>query len=84
MAVAVRLRRMGGTNDPSYRVVAADKRSPRDGRFIETLGWYDPKKDNGKDLKLELDRIEYWKSNGATVSDTVKNLVKRAKEAEKK
>ncbi len=77
MAVAVRLRRTGATNNASYRVVAADKRSPRDGRFIENLGWYDPTKSGAK-FELKLDRIEHWKSNGAEISDTVRSLIKQA------
>ncbi len=77
MAVKIRLRRTGARNDVCYRVVAADSRSPRDGRFLELLGWYDPKRE-GTNFEIKLDRIEYWKSKGASVSDTVKNLVKKA------
>ena len=80
MAVRIRLRRTGGSNDVCYRVVAADTRSPRDGRFIEILGWYDPKK-TGVNFKLKQDRIDYWVSKGAQLSDTVKNLVHQAKKA---
>ncbi len=80
MAVCIRLRRTGARNSPSYRVVAADRRSPRDGRFIEVLGWYDPKLE-GENFSLKLDRIDHWKSNGAILSDTVKNLVSKAKSA---
>jgi small subunit ribosomal protein S16 len=57
--------------------VAADRRSPRDGRFIEVLGWYDPKLEENN-CSLKLDRIEHWKSHGAILSDTVKNLVNKA------
>ena len=78
MAVKVRLTRTGATNDVCYRVVAADARFPRDGRFLEILGWYDPKKE-GVNFVLKLDRIEYWKSKGALISDTVKSLLKRAR-----
>ena len=78
MAVKIRLRRTGGKNDICYRVVAADGRSPRDGSFIEQLGWYDPKK-KGVNFSLKLDRIEYWKNQGACLSDTVVSLVKKAK-----
>jgi small subunit ribosomal protein S16 len=80
MAVKIRLRRTGATNDVCYRVVAADGRSPRDGSFIEQLGWYDPKR-TGINFELKLDRIEYWKSKGAIPSDTVVSLVKKAKKA---
>ena len=78
MAVSIRLRRTGGKNEASYRVVAADSRSPRDGRFIEILGWYDPKR-KANNCLLKLERIEYWKGRGAQVSDTVRNLVRRAR-----
>lgn len=76
MSVKVRLRRTGSTNDVCYRVVAADTRSPRDGRFLEVLGWYDPKVE-GKNFRLKLDRIEHWVGQGAVVSDTVRSLIKR-------
>jgi small subunit ribosomal protein S16 len=78
MAVRVRLRRTGARNDVSYRVVAADSRSPRDGRFLENLGWYDPT--NKKQcFDLKLDRIEYWHGQGAHISATVRRLLRQAK-----
>ena len=77
MAVKIRLKRTGGKNDSCFRVVAADERMPRDGRFVEQLGWYDPKR-SGANFELKLDRIEYWHGQGAQISDTVANLVKRA------
>jgi small subunit ribosomal protein S16 len=80
MAVKLRLRRTGAKNDLSYRLVATDSRKPRDGRCIETLGWYDPKKD-GKNFEIKLDRIEYWQSKGALASDTVASLIRRARRA---
>ena len=80
MSVKVRLTRTGATNSASFRVVAADARSPRDGRCIEVLGWYDPKID-GKNFDIKMDRVEHWKSQGAQLSDTVRNLVKQAKKA---
>jgi small subunit ribosomal protein S16 len=78
MAVKIRLTRTGAGNDVCYRVVATDGRSPRDGRFLENLGWYDPKRaiDN---FSIKIDRIEHWQSQGAQTSDTVKSLVRRAK-----
>jgi small subunit ribosomal protein S16 len=76
MSVKIRLRRTGGNNDVSYRVVATDSRSPRDGRFIEVLGWYDPKK-KGVNFQLKLDRIQHWTARGAIVSDTVASLIKK-------
>ena len=76
MAVSIRLRREGAKNRPYYKVVAADSRSPRDGKFIELLGTYDPKKP-GHNSTLKLDRIEYWMSKGAQPSDTVRSLIKK-------
>lgn len=82
MAVKIRMTRTGGKNDLSYRVVAIDSRAPRDGRFLENLGWYDPKK-AGVNYDLKLDRIEHWQSKGALSSDTVASLVRRARRAQK-
>ena len=76
MAVSIRLRREGTTNRPYYKVVVADSRSPRDGKFIEIIGTYDPKK-QGHNSTLEMDRIEHWLSKGAQPSDTVRSLIKK-------
>lgn len=78
--VKIRLRRTGCRNHAAYRVVAADRRSPRDGRFLEILGWYEPRRD-GDNFKLDLDRIAYWQSKGAQLSETVASMVKKAKRA---
>lgn len=78
MAVKVRLTRTGANNDLCYRVVATDSRSPRDGRSMEILGWYDPKK-KGVNFSLKLDRIDHWKNHGAILSDTVASLVRKAR-----
>ena len=76
MAVKIRLTRMGGHKKPFYRVVAADSESPRDGRFLEVLGHYDPAKDlDGVILKIE--RIKYWLSKGAKPTLTVSQLLKK-------
>jgi small subunit ribosomal protein S16 len=80
MAVSIRLRREGTKNRPYYKVVVADKRSPRDGKFIETIGTYDPKKP-GHNSTLDIDRVEYWIGNGAQPSDTVRSLIKKNKKA---
>ncbi|HEY6071488.1 MAG TPA: 30S ribosomal protein S16 [Chthoniobacterales bacterium] len=82
MAVAIRLRREGALNRPYFKVVVADKRSPRDGKFIEIVGTYDPKK-RGMNSTLKLERIEYWISKGAQPSDTVRSLIKKNKDPEK-
>jgi len=81
MAVAIRLRREGALNRPYFKVVVADKRSPRDGKFIEIVGTYDPKK-RGNNSSLKLDRVEYWISKGAQPSDTVRSLIKKNKNPE--
>jgi small subunit ribosomal protein S16 len=80
MAVKIRMSRTGGKNEVSFRVVAADGRSPRDGSILEVLGWYDPKKASAN-FSLKLDRIEAWQSKGAQVSDTVRSLIRRARKA---
>ena len=74
--VKPRLRRMGSANKPFYRLIATDSRSGTQGRFLETLGWYDPKQE-GVNFKLKLDRIDYWLSVGAQVSDTASSLIKK-------
>jgi len=79
MAVRIRLKRTGARNAASYRVVAADTRSPRDGRFLETLGWYDPNRRPGENCRIDIERIEDWVRRGAQVSDTVRSLVKQTR-----
>ncbi len=78
MAVKMRLRRMGSRNAPFYRVVVQDSRRATTGRFIETIGWYDPKQE-GENFSINLDRVEYWTSSGAQPSDTVSSLIKKAR-----
>ncbi len=78
MSVIIRLRRMGRTNKPFYRVVATDSRCSNTGRFLEALGWYDPDKSE-PNFSVKLDRVDYWKDNGALFSDTVKSLVRKAR-----
>ena len=74
MAVKLRLKRIGAKQKPFYRVVAADSRSPRDGRFIETVGTYDPiKKENN--INLDEEKVISWLNNGAQPTDTVKSLL---------
>lgn len=76
MAVAIRLRRVGGKNQPSYRIVVTDSRNPRDGKFIEILGNYDPVR--GRDhTVVDLERARYWLSQGAQPSKTVRDILKR-------
>jgi small subunit ribosomal protein S16 len=78
MAVSIRLRREGAKNRPYYKVVVADSRSPRDGKFIEIIGTYDPKKPDHNSA-LKVDRAEYWIARGAQASDTVRSLIKKNK-----
>jgi small subunit ribosomal protein S16 len=73
--VAIRLRRTGKTKQPSYRVVVADKRSPRDGKFIEIIGHYNPVR-QPKELVIQADRARYWLGVGAQPSDVVVRLLK--------
>ena len=75
MAVAMRLTRVGGKKDPQWRVVVADSRSPRDGRFIETLGRYNPQTDPST-IVLKEERIRHWLSVGAEPSEPVRKLLK--------
>lgn len=75
MAVKIRLRRMGARNNPFYRVVVADSRSPRDGRFIEEIGYYDPKS-NPAVININKEKAEEWIKKGAQPTDTVKRLLK--------
>ena len=75
--VKIRLRRMGAKKAPYYRIVVADSRSPRDGRFIEEIGTYDPMAENEK-ITVNMERAKYWIANGAQPTDTVKALLKKA------
>lgn len=76
--LAIRLRRTGSTKRPYYRVVVADSQNWRDGRFVETLGHYDPRK-NPAIVKIDQERAKYWIEKGARPSDTVKSLLKKHK-----
>ena len=74
MAVKLRLKRMGSKQKPFYRIVAADARSPRDGRFIETVGTYNPLK-NPTEIKVDEEKALTWLNNGAQPTDTVRNIL---------
>ncbi|MBV8640748.1 MAG: 30S ribosomal protein S16 [Verrucomicrobia bacterium] len=78
MAVSIRLRREGTKNRSFYRVVVADKRSPRDGKFIEAIGNYDPT-ESGDNFRLNLERVDYWVKNGAQPSATVASMILKAR-----
>ena len=74
--VKLRLKRMGAKKQPSYRIVAADSRAPRDGRFIEILGFYNPRS-NPAEIKLDEENILKWLNNGAQPSDTVRSILSK-------
>lgn len=76
MAVKIRLRRMGAKKAPHYRIVVADSRYPRDGRFIEEIGYYNPMT-NPADVKIDSEKAKKWIGNGAQPTDTVKALLKK-------
>ena len=79
--VKIRLRRMGAKKNPFYRIVVADSRAPRDGRYIEEIGYYDPLSAD-KTIKVDAERAKYWIDNGAQPTDTVRGLLKKAEAAE--
>lgn len=76
MAVKIRLKRFGSTNRSQWRIVVADAKMPRDGRFIEEIGSYDPLPVDEK-IEIKESRLKYWLENGAQLSDTMKSLIKR-------
>jgi len=78
MAVRIRMKRVGTTNTPVFRIVVADSRSPRDGKFIEEIGTYQPLK-KGDNFTIKLDRVEHWMKNGALPSDTVASFIRKAR-----
>lgn len=78
MAVKIRLRRMGAKKAPFYRVVVADSRSPRDGRFIEEIGYYNPVAQPKAEVKIDSEKVEKWLKNGAQPTDVVKRLFTKA------
>ncbi|NOS68800.1 MAG: 30S ribosomal protein S16 [Verrucomicrobia bacterium] len=77
MPVRIRMKRIGAKNSPVFRIVVADGRSPRDGKFIEEIGTYHPRQKNNN-VKVDLERANYWISKGAQPSDTVASFLKKA------
>jgi len=77
MAVKIRLRRIGAKKAPFYRIVVADSRSPRDGRFIEEIGYYNPLTDP-VEIKLDNEKAKQWLANGAQPTETVKSILKKS------
>lgn len=76
--VAIRLQRKGAKNRPYYKIVVADKRAPRDGRYIEQIGSYDPLVE-GENWKIDLEKVDKWISDGAQPTDTVRDIIRKAK-----
>ena len=77
MSVSIRLKRMGRKNRPFYRLVVADTLRKREGSYLENLGWYDPLGKEEKNYSLNLERISYWKGQGARISSTINSLVRK-------
>jgi small subunit ribosomal protein S16 len=84
MAVAIRLRREGSKNRPFYRIVVADSRHRRDGRFIEMIGTYDPMKKSDDNAVLDLPKADAWLGKGARASETVASIIRKARKAQPK
>ena len=77
MAVKIRLRRMGAKKAPFYRIIVADSRSPRDGKFIEEVGYYNPMT-NPADIKVDAEKVQKWLDNGAQPTETVKSILNKS------
>ncbi len=77
MAVKIRLRRMGAKKAPFYRIIVADSRSPRDGKFIEEVGYYNPMT-NPADIKVDAEKVQKWLANGAQPTETVKSILNKS------
>ena len=77
MAVKIRLKRLGAKKSPFYRVIVADERAPRDGRFIDEIGYYNPLTEPAE-IKIDADKAKKWIANGAQPTETVKSLLKKS------
>jgi len=77
MALTIRMRQQGANSRQRFRLVVTDSRNPRDGKYLEMVGWYNPFGVDEKNYFIDVPRIEYWLGNGAQISDRVKSLVKR-------
>jgi len=77
--LSIRLTRRGAKKKPFYRIIITEKRSKRDGRFVESVGYYDPCR-NPADIKIDRERVNYWIERGAQPSETVRSLIKRSSE----
>jgi len=79
MAVKIRLRRIGRKKQPSYRVVVAEQTTPRDGAYIDAVGFYNPRRSPKAELRLDLERVDFWVDRGAAMTTTVASLVRKAR-----
>jgi len=77
MALTIRMRQQGANSRQRFRLVVTDSRNPRDGKYLEMVGWYNPFGADEKNYFIDIPRVEYWLANGAQISDRVKSLVKR-------
>lgn len=79
MALKIRLRQQGRTNRAFYRLVVTDSRSPRDGKYVEALGWYNPIEDaDDKKFAVKIDRVQHWLNIGAQLTESVENLIRKS------
>ncbi|MCI5052460.1 MAG: 30S ribosomal protein S16 [Simkaniaceae bacterium] len=76
MALKIRLRQQGRKNHLTYRLVVTEGTNPRDGKYVESLGWYDPAKENEKNAAIEIERVNYWLGNGAQLTEKAEALIK--------
>ena len=78
MALVIRLRKQGRNNRPFFRLVATDSKTPRDGKYLEKLGWYDPKAETGKNLVIDAGKVKHWLDLGAQLSENAKHLLAKS------
>lgn len=78
MALIIRMRQQGANSRQRFRLVVTDERNPRDGKYLEMVGWYNPFGADDKNFFIDIPRIQFWMANGAQISDRVKDLVKKA------
>lgn len=78
MSVKIRLTRIGAKKRPFYRIIAIDSKAPREGRYLDLVGYYDPIGANPEEIKIDEEKLKYWLNTGAQITETVKNLVKKA------
>lgn len=77
MGLIIRMRQQGANSRQTFRIVVADERSPRDGKYLEKLGWYNPFGEGDKEMQIDIGRVEHWISVGAQISDRVQSLIEK-------